>query len=57
MNNFCPFINDLCRSDCVFRTTSRSTGTNCRLDSAAVNLEYIGEVIAEKIDVDGQDRE
>lgn len=52
MKNFCPFIGDFCRPDCVFRTESRSTDTNCRLDAAAVNLEYISGVIAEKIDVD-----
>ena len=50
MGNFCPFIKDNCRSDCVFRTLSNSTITACRLDSAAVNLEYIGEIYATKSD-------
>ncbi len=49
MKNFCPFINDYCRVDCVFRTESKSTITKCGLDAAVVNLEYIGGVIAEKI--------
>lgn len=50
MGNFCPFIKDYCRSDCVFRTSSNSTTTTCRIDSAAVNLEYIGNIYAAKSD-------
>lgn len=49
MNNFCPFLKGDCNSQCIFYTKSKSTITNCRLDAAAVNLEYIGDVIAEHI--------
>lgn len=51
MNFFCPFAKSTCREDCVFYTNApiRSSESHCRLDEAAVNLDYIGGVIAEKV--------
>lgn len=46
MNYFCPFIRDYCRKDCVFWCESKSTNSNCRIDAAAVNLEYLGDLAA-----------
>lgn len=50
MRNFCPFIKDKCREDCVFYTDlpRRSAESHCQIDGAMVNLEYIGGVIAER---------
>lgn len=50
MEFFCPFINGDCRNDCVFYTKSKSTESNCRLDEAAINLKYIADFVAEKVD-------
>lgn len=52
MNFFCPLIKDTCRPDCVFYISygPKSSDTNCRLDTIAVNLDYIGGIIASKED-------
>lgn len=53
MNTFCPFLKDVCRTDCVFRVRETSadeeTMTVCRLvSSAAVNSELCDIIIKEK---------
>lgn len=53
MNTFCPFLKDVCRTDCVFRVRETSadeeTITVCRLvSSAAVNSELCDIIINEK---------
>lgn len=53
MNTFCPFLKDVCRTDCVFRVRETSadeeTITVCRLvSSAAINSDLCDIIIKEK---------
>ena len=44
MNNFCPFIKDKCRENCVFhirKTAIDDIITECRLCVAAVDLQTV----------------
>ncbi len=52
MGNFCPFIRENCRKDCVFRTITCETDNYCRLNSAAVSVNYLANIIGDKIDED-----
>lgn len=53
MNTFCPFLKDMCRSECVFRireiSADSETLTVCRLVStAATNFDLCDKIIKEK---------
>lgn len=53
MNTFCPFLKDVCRTDCVFRVRETSadeeTMTVCRLvSSVAINTDLCDIIIKEK---------
>lgn len=49
---FCPLINGECHGkDCVLYVSGNRTGdSNCRLESATISLESIGEYFAARLD-------
>ena len=51
---FCPLINDECHGkNCILFVNENRTGnSNCRLESATVGLESIGEYFAKQLDKD-----
>lgn len=57
MGEFCPFIRENCRKDCVFRTVTCETDNYCRLNSAAVSVNYLAEIISDKRDAYEAERE
>lgn len=54
MENFCPFIRDYCKNDCVFRIARNDNC--CRLEEAAVNINYLTGIISDKIDANEAER-
>ncbi len=47
---YCPLIKGECRRDCVLFVDKNRTGnSNCRLESAAISLECIGEYFAKQL--------
>lgn len=51
MNDFCPFINDKCRSDCVFKGRSVSTAdglADCRIAIAVASSDELCDIIIKK---------
>ncbi len=48
---YCPLIKGECCRDCVLFVDKNRTGnSNCRLESAAISLECIGEYFAKQLD-------